>query len=123
MSAISEPFFPIDHLCLRSLLPRNQQMRVPDSSRRRRPRYELKALELAGHLALTSLLFLTLVVSVWIVTWALHSLHSVHPFSEELLRFLDRLEIWLVYADGTLICITLLSGMWLYVLDILRGHS
>ena len=123
MSAINGLLFSIDHLCLRSFLPRNQQMRVPDSRRRRRPRYELTALELASHLALTSLLFLLLVVGVWIATWALHSLHSKYPFPDELLHLLDRLEIWLVYADGALICITLLNGMWLYVLNILRGNS
>jgi hypothetical protein len=113
----------MDHLCFRSFLPRNQQIRVPDSSRKRRSRYELMALELASHLALTSLLFLVFVAGVWVATWALHSLHSVCPFPDVILQFLDKLEIGLVYADGALICITLLSGMWLYVLYIFRGHS
>jgi len=75
VNAISKTFFPIDQLCLRSFLPRNQQIRVPDSKRRRRPRHELVALEVASHLVLTSFLFLTLAIGVWIATWAFHSLN------------------------------------------------
>jgi hypothetical protein len=123
VSAISEPFFPIDHLCLRSLLPRNQQMRVPDWNRRRRLRHELSVFRLAGHLAMTSLLFLALVVAAWIASLAFHSLHSVYPFPNELLRFLDKLELWLVYVDGALICGTFLFGALHYLLDVVRGHS
>lgn len=123
MSAISEMSFPIDHLCLRSLLPRNQQIRVPDSSRRRRAHHELPALRLAVHLAATSLLFLALVIAVWMTSWAFHSLQSLHPLPNEFLRLLDRLEIWLVYLDGTLICGTLLFGSGRYFLDIVRGRS
>ena len=88
MDAISEKCFPIDHLCLRSFLPRNERIRVPDSRRHRRPRHELVALELASHLVLTSFLFLTLAILVWLATWAFHSLNSVHPFPGEFLRFL-----------------------------------
>jgi hypothetical protein len=123
VSAISETSFPIDHMLLRSLLPRNQQMRVPDSNRRRRPGHELAALKLAGHLAVTSFLFLVLVIAIWITSSAFHSLHSVFPFSKELLRFLDRLELLLAYVDGALICSTLLIGSCHYILSILRGHS
>lgn len=81
------------------------------------------ALELASHLALTSLLFLLFVVGVWAATWTLHALHSTYPFPDVLLQFLDKLEIGVVYADGALICATVLSGMWLYVLKIFRGRS
>ena len=124
MSAISEPlYFPIDGMLFRSLLPRNQQMRVPDSSRGRRHRFETGALQLASHLAMTSFLFLMLAIAVWITSFAFHSLHSVHPFPNELLRFLDRLEVWLVYADGAWICCALQFGFLQYVLNVLRGHS
>jgi hypothetical protein len=50
-------------------------------------------------------------------------MNSVHPFPGEFLRFFDRLEIWLAYPDGGLVCLTLLNGIWLYVLNVLRGHS
>ena len=123
MSAIGETLFPIDHLCLRSLLPRNKQMRVPDSSRRHRPHHELPALRLAVHLAVTSLLFLALAFAVWIASWAVHTLHSVYPFPNAFLRFLNGLELWLAYADGALICGTLLVGGLHYILNMLRGHS
>jgi len=123
MSAISEfVSVPIDGMLFRSLLPRNQQIHVPDSSRQRRQRDGLTGLKLVSHLALTSLLFLALVVAVWVTSWVFHSLHSVYPFPDKLFHFLDRLEIWLVYADGGLICATLLNGVWHYVLGVLRGH-
>jgi hypothetical protein len=123
MSAISETSFPIGHMLFRSLLPRNQQIRVPDSSRRRPQRHEFAALKLAGHLAVTSVLFLALVVAVWITSSIFHLLHTVLPFPNQLLRFLDRVEILLAYVDGALICSTLLIGGCHYLLSVLRGHS
>jgi hypothetical protein len=107
----------------RSLLPRNQQIRVPDSGRRGHRRYEFAALRLATHFAVTSLLFLALVVVDWITSSVFHLLHSVLPFPDELLRFLDRVEILLAYVDGALICGTLFIGGCCYFLDMLRGHS
>jgi len=123
MSAISETFVPIEQMLFRSLLPRNQQIRIPDSNRRRHPGHELATLKLAGHLMVTSLLFLALVVAVWITSTAFHLLHSVYAFSNGILHFLDRLELVLAYVDGTLICGTLLVGGCYYLLDILRRHS
>lgn len=123
MSAVSERVSSIDHLFLLSLLPRNQQMRVPGSSPGRVPRQELSVLKLASHLMMTSFLFLALVIATWVASWAFHSLHSAYPFSNELLRFLDRLELWLVYVDGALICATLLFGGGRYLLNIVRGLS
>ena len=98
-------------------------MRVPDSNRRRLPPHERSALKLASHLAMTSFLFLALVVATWIASLAFHALHSVFPFPSDLLRFLDRLEIWLVYVDGALIFGTLMLGGLHYFLENLRGHS
>jgi hypothetical protein len=72
---------------------------------------------------MTSFLFLALVVAAWIASLAFHALHSLYPFSNELLRFLDRLELWLVYVDGALICGTLFFGSLHYLLQTVRGHS
>lgn len=123
MSAINGMFFAIDRLCLRSFLPRNQQIRVPDSRRRRFQRHELSALKLASHLLMTSFLFLALVMAAWVASVTFHVLHSVYPFSSALLHFLDRLELWLVYVDGSLICGTLLFGGLHYVSGVVRGYS
>jgi hypothetical protein len=123
MSAIARAAFPIGHMLFRSLLPRNQQIRVPDSGRRRRQRHELAAMRLAKHFAMTSLLFLVLVVAVWLASLIFHSLHSMYAFPGDLVQFLDRLELWLAYVDGALICGTLFIGSCCYVLDMFRGIS
>ena len=123
MSVVGESISTFEHVLLRSFLPRDKQMRVPDSNRRRLPRHERSALKLASHLAMTSFLFLALVVATWIASLAFHALHSVFPFPSDLLRFLDRLEIWLVYVDGALIFGTLMLGGLHYFLENLRGHS
>ena len=122
MSAISGNIVLIDHMLFRSLLPRNQQIRVPGSNRRRLPRFEVTALQLASHFLMTTFLFLALAIAVWIASWGFQSLQSVHQFPDELFHVLDRLEVWFVYADAALICCTLFFGCLQYIWDVLRGH-
>src|SRR5689334_22729466 len=100
MFALSQAPSPNLQLLLRSLLPPNQRLRIPDSKWRRRWRHELSALELISHLVMTSLIFLTLITLVWVISWTFHLLQSVYPFSDDLFRALNRLEILLVYADA-----------------------
>ncbi len=71
---------------------------------------------------MTSFLFLSLwVIAAWAASWAFHALHSVYPFPDALLHFLDRLELWLVYVEGALICATLLFGGLHYFLEHRKG--
>jgi hypothetical protein len=123
MIALSPATSPTIQLLLRSLLPRNQRLRIPDSQQRRRWRRELTILELVSHLVMTSFLFLALITLVWVVSWTFHLLHAVYPFSEELFRALYRFEIFLVYADVVTTGILLLNGIWHYILEAIRGNS
>lgn len=123
MSGLSHSVLPRSHVFLRSLLPRDRRLLVPDADRRRRRRHELSALRLVTHLATTSLVFLALITLVWIVSWTFHFMHSVYPFSASAFRLLDRVEILLVYVDVVVSGIVLLNVTWNYIVKVIRGDS
>ncbi len=115
------PQFP---LLFHSLLPRERRVFIPNTNpRRRRPGPERIALRVVFHLALTSLVFLSLVTLVWGVSWAFHSMHSIHAFSDDIFRLLDRLETLLAYADVVASAVVLLNAIGRHILETIRGDS
>lgn len=59
---------------------------------------------------------------VWIVSLALHVMHSMYPFSEDFLQLLHRLELFLAYVDAGATCLILLSAIVRYVIATIRGN-
>ena len=111
-------------LLFHSLLPRERRVFIPDSNPRRRgPRLEKIALRVVFHLALTSLVFLSLVTLVWGVSWAFHAMHSIHAFSDSIFRLLDRLETLLAYADVLASATVLLNAIGRHIVETIRGDS
>ncbi len=100
---------------------RNRHVLIPNADRPRRQRHGLSALRLVSHLATTSLVFLALITLVWCISWIFHSMHSVYPFSNEVFRLLDRLELLLVYIDAMVSGIVLLIGVCYYIVEVIRG--
>lgn len=76
---------------------------------------------LVGHLIATAVIFTSLFSIGWLVSLALHALHSVHPFPQETFRFVTRIEVYLVYLDSAVSGIVLLVGMGRFCRDMLEG--
>jgi hypothetical protein len=122
MSAISQTSLPITSTLFRSLLPRDQRLRIPDSNRSR-PRRESSVLRLIVHFVLTSIVFLLLTTFVWMASLMFHVMQSVYPFSDEMFQALHRLELFLLYADAATTAVILLNAIVRYVVAALEGHS
>jgi len=107
----------------RSGLPRDRRLFIPNVHQSRRDNQLLFVLRLISHLAMTSLVFLALITLVWVVSWTLSSMQSVHPFPDETFRLLNGLKIVLIYADMLTSGVVLFLGIWNYILKIIRGES
>ena len=57
----------------------------------------------------------------WLVSLAVHALHEIHPFPDEIFRFVTRMEVYLVYADAVLSGIVLVAGMWRFCKDVVEA--
>lgn len=73
--------------------------------------YWTSVLSLLGHLAGTAVIFVTFFTIGWIVSFLLYYLHGVHPFPEEILNVITKIELVVVYADALLCGIVLIAGM------------
>ena len=65
---------------------------------------------LVGHLCGTAVIFVAFFTIGWLVSFFLHWLHSVHPFSGEIFKVITRIEVWVFYADAVLCAIVLIAG-------------
>ena len=80
-------------------------------------------LKLIGHLVAAAVIFVAFFLLVWLVSWILLGLNSVHPFPTEIFSMITRVEVWLTYADWGLCIVVLLAGTWRFVSEIWRGES
>ena len=81
------------------------------------------ALGLIGHLCGAAVIFVAFFTIGWLVSFALHWLHSLHPFPEEIFRIITRIEVWVVYADAFLCAIVLLAGAWRFALELVEARA
>jgi hypothetical protein len=65
---------------------------------------------LIGHLAGTAVIFISLITLDWGISFAMHTLHEVHEFPEEILKVFTKFELYLTYLDIGLCTIFLFAG-------------
>lgn len=85
---------------------------------KRRRSFAESVFGLIGHLIGTAVIFVAFFAVAWLVGYALHHLHGIHNFPDEIYKFILRLELWLVYADAALCLLVLLAGAVRFVLDL-----
>ena len=93
----------------------------PDFGRHQGPWWP--ALEVAGHMAATTFVFMSFVTLVWLASWGLSFLHSVHALSDDAFQLVETLESFLIRIDAALSAVVLLRGLVQYVLSNIRGDS
>ncbi len=123
MGAVSQIPVLIDYAMLRSILPRDRPMRIPDPHRRRRPGHWSAARAFVGHLAITVCMFVALVAFSGSVAVLLSIAEWTHAFSADALRVFGRLEIVLIRADAVACLIVLMYGIGRFILKVIRGDS
>ena len=85
---------------------------------RRRKSFPEAVVGLIAHLAGAAIIFVAFFAIVWVVTVALAWLHALHPFPDDIFRFIIRIEAWFIYVDAFLCSVVLVAGAVRFVLDI-----
>ncbi len=76
---------------------------------------------LIGHLLGSAVLFLVLFFFGWLISWALHWMHGIHPFPEKIFAVIGEMELWLLYFDAILCGFVVLAGAYRFVKDLAKG--
>ncbi len=94
----------LDRSWLRSLFlkPQASGWRATQSHRDHNPSFGQSVLRLLGHLLGTAVLYVTLFTLAWGLSFFCTWLNSMHPFSDEALRHLLRVEVAVLYCDTAL---------------------
>lgn len=74
--------------------------------------YVKSVIELIFHFVGSTVLFLTLVVLAWGMSWGVASLQAAHPFSTQLQNFFNLVELYLVYGDSLLFASVISVGAY-----------
>lgn len=81
--------------------------------------YVRSLISLLGHLVGTGVIFIGLFSIGWIISFLLYGLNKIHPFPDEILNLITKIELYLVYVDTFLCAIVLLAGMLRFCKDII----
>jgi hypothetical protein len=76
---------------------------------------------LMGHLLGTGTIFLFFSFVVWLVSFGIHWLHSIHPFGEEILDVLGKIELYSIYVDTLLCAFVLMAGAVRFCRESIKG--
>jgi hypothetical protein len=74
-------------------------------------------------MAATTFVFTAFIALVWLASWGLSFLHSIHPFSDDTFELLETLKNVLIHIDAALSGVVLLRGLWQYLVNVIRGDS
>lgn len=85
--------------------------------------YSQSVVMLVFHILGTAVIFLSLASVTWMLGVALHWLHTLHPFSEPILKFFMGVELALLYVDAAVSGFVLLAGTWRFCKEITGGRS
>lgn len=76
-------------------------------------------ISLVGHMLGTGVIFLSLFLIAWGLAWSAHMLHTIHPFPDEILGYVKKVEIVLFWVDTALCGFVSLVGIWRFGAEIL----
>ena len=76
-------------------------------------------ISLVGHMLGTGVIFLSLFFIAWGLAWSAHMLHMIHPFPDEILGYVKKVEIVLFWVDTALCGFVSLVGIWRFGAEIL----
>ena len=89
-----------------------------DFGQRKQHSYPESVVMLIFHIIGTAVIFLSLASVTWLLGVALHWLHTLHPFSEPILKFFMGVELALLYVDAAVSGFVLLAGTWRFCKEI-----
>ena len=87
------------------------------SSHYRRKTYAESVVGLIGHLFGAAVIFVSFFFIGWVVSFSLHFLHGIYPFPVEILGFITKFELYLIYGDSVLCAFVLLGGAYRFIAD------
>jgi hypothetical protein len=87
----------------------------------RRKTYAASVVSLIGHLLGTAVIFVSFFAIGWGASYLLYFLHRVHPFPDEILFFITKFELYLVYADSVLCTFMILGGAYRFATEFIEG--
>ena len=76
---------------------------------------------LIGHLFNSIIVFVALFTFGWSASFALTYLHQIHPFPEDMLRFVMKLEMGLIYMDASISSLLLIVGAVRFCRKVVRS--
>src|SRR5690349_7409415 len=85
--------------------------------------YWKSVVALVTHLAGTAVIFTAFIFLGWIVGFFLYWLNSIHPFADDVLRLITRIELGFIYADAALCSVVLFAGILRFCKDIVGARS
>jgi hypothetical protein len=80
--------------------------------------YLQAVVRLIGHAAGTTVVFLSLAVLAWLLSWGVAALHAIHPFSTAILAALHGVELAILYIDIGLSGIVIAVSAYRFIKDI-----
>ena len=86
----------------------------PDENRRT---YAESIIGLIGHLLGTGVIFVSLFLVAWAASLLLHFLHEIYPFPDQILVFITKFELYLIYGDSVFCVLVLLGGAYRFITD------
>jgi hypothetical protein len=84
--------------------------------------YAQSVVMLIFHILGTAVIFLSLACVTWLLGWALHALHGIHPFAEPILKFFTGVELVLLYIDAAISGFVLIAGTLRFCREITGGR-
>ncbi|MYN15191.1 hypothetical protein GTP81_00335 [Rugamonas sp. FT107W] len=88
-----------------------------------RKTYAESVIGLVGHLFGTGVIFVSFFLVGWAVSFFLHFLNGIHPFPAEILDFITKFELYLVYGDSVLCAFVLLGGAFRFIAEGWRNRK
>jgi len=123
MTAASQSALLNPQTAFRSLQSPKQPAHKPGPNLGRQQGPWWPALEVVGHMAATTFVFMSFVTLVWLASWGFSFLHSVHALSDDAFQLTETLESVLIRIDVALSAVVLLRGLVKYILSNIRSDS
>jgi hypothetical protein len=75
-------------------------------------------LNLIGHLIGSAILFISVFIIAWILSYVIHWFDSIHKLPEKTSTYIAQLEHWLVVGDSVLCLIVMIVGAYRFMRDL-----